>query len=124
MTALGASLSSCLGILLALWLLASACVSIPRSKRAAVRLADYFATHEEVPPSVAATMNLGHVSLGMDPDQVWTVLGDPVRRTGFGGVEVWLYQGHRFHQDHLRTQGSTLFRLVFVRGRLAVIDPL
>lgn len=104
--------------------LASSCASIPQSRRASARLADYFARHREVAPLVAAAMNQGHLLVGMDHDQVWAVLGDPVRRTRFSHSEVWLYPGHRLHQGHLRTQGSTLFRLVFINGRLAVIEPL
>lgn len=53
----------------------------------------------------------------MDPEQVVVVLEQPLRRVVYGGtspVEAWFYPGHKLHQDHHRTGGATLFRLVFV----------
>ena len=72
-------------------------------------------------------MEAGHVVLGMDPLQVRAVLGDPLQErtpAGDGVVMLWLYPGHRLHQDPFRSHGATLFRLVFVRGRLTLIEPI
>jgi len=72
-------------------------------------------------------MAMGHVAAGMDPEQVIVVLGRPIERVSYGGtppVEVWLYPGHRLHQDHHRSGGATLFRAVFRDGRLAFIEPI
>lgn len=37
--------------------------------------------------------------------------------------EHWLYPANRFHQQHLRWQGSTLVRITFLDGRVVLIDP-
>jgi DNA-directed RNA polymerase sigma subunit (sigma70/sigma32) len=34
------------------------------------------------------------------------------------------YRGHRLHQDPLRTHGVQLFRVVFLDGRAAVLEPI
>lgn len=84
-------------------------------------------THRELPPGIEEAMDHGHVALGMDQTQVVVVLGQPLKRTEYGGsppVEVWLYPGARFHQDPLRTHGATLFRLVFIDARLRSFEPL
>lgn len=59
----------------------AACVHVPLRERAAFRLDEYFASHGEIAPSVADAMRRGHVTLGMDEEQVFAVLGEPVRRT-------------------------------------------
>lgn len=38
--------------------------------------------------------------------------------------EVWLYPGHKVHQDQLRGDRADLFRLVFRDGVLIVVEPL
>ncbi len=108
-------------------LFASSCVLIPFRKGASERLAEYLETHREVPPAIADAMDHGHVALGMDQTQVVVVLGQPLKRTEYGGsppFEVWLYPGDRFHQEPLRTHGATLFRLVFIDARLVSFEPL
>ena len=105
----------------------TSCMHLPRHRYASVRLREYFEEHPEVPTKVSVAMENGHVLLGMDEAQVWAVLGDPVRRTGFGAtspVHVWLYPAHRLHQDQMRSHGTQLFRLVFVEGRLSLIEPI
>jgi hypothetical protein len=102
-----------------------ACVHVPPRGRAAVRLAEYFEAHAEVPPSIADAMQRGHITLGMDREQVFAVLGDPIRRTryrGPAGPEVWLYPGYRIHQGH--DSGASLYRLVFVDSRLRFFEPI
>lgn len=105
--------------------LSAGCVYVPLRGRAIVREREYFETHREVPPAIARAIEQGHVILGMDREQVVVVLGEPLRRTDHGGapsIEVWLYQGFRFHQD--LSHGASLYRLVFRAGLLALIEPL
>lgn len=106
---------------------AAGCAHVPRSEFASARLADYYATPRELAPAVARAIELGHVVEGMDREQVWVVFGEPIRKTRFSGPgapEVWLYPGYRFHQDALRGHGVTLFRVVFIDGRVALIEIL
>jgi len=107
-------------------LLAAACV-VPLRGRASYRRAEYLETHRELSPRIADAIDRGHVIAGMDHEQVVVVLGQPLKRADYGGAppaEVWLYPGHRFHQDQVTTHGATLFRLVFVDGRLVLFEPL
>jgi len=104
---------------------AAACVHVPLRERAAFRLDEYFTSHGEIAPSLADAMRRGHVVLGMDPEQVFAVLGEPVRRTryeGAGSAEVWIYRGYKLHQGY--AHGASLYRLVFLDGRLNVLEPL
>lgn len=110
-------------LLAAAW--TAACVHVPLRERAAYRLDEYFASHGEIAPSVAEAMRRGHVALGMDEDQVFAVLGEPVRRTryeGQGAPQVWIYRGHKLHQGY--AHGAALYRLVFLDGRLRVLEPI
>lgn len=103
------------------------CAHLPRERHASVRIGEYLAAHRELPPVISEAMETGHVVLGMDEPQVRVVLGDPARRTAFGTapvVDVWLYPGYRLHQDPMRSHGVQLFRLVFIDGRLALIEPM
>lgn len=103
------------------------CAHVSLQKGASERVAEYLETHREVPPAIAEAMDRGHLALGMDRAQVVVVLGQPLKRTEYGGsppIEVWLYPGARFHQDPLRTHGATLFRLVFIDARLRLFEPL
>ena len=46
------------------------------------------------------------------------------KRTTFKGAgqsEFWLFHAVRLHQDQLRSHGASLFRIVFVEGRVHVI---
>lgn len=70
-------------------------------------------------------MRRGHVVIGMDEEQVLAVLGEPVRRTRHHGTdtpEVWIYPGHKIHQGFAHS--ATLYRLVFLDGRLRVLEPI
>ncbi len=114
-------------VLLFLAMAAGACVSLRRDEPFSVRYAEYLARRPETSPAVAEAMALGHVAAGMDPEQVVVVLGRPIERVSYGGtppVEVWLYPGHKLHQDHHRSGSATLFRAVFRDGRLAFIEPI
>lgn len=110
------------------WLpMVAGCATLPRQNFAGTRISDYLAGHPELSASVAEAMERGHVVLGMNERQVEVVLGDPARRSVFGAaptVTVWLYPGHRLHQDPMRSHGVQLFRLVFIGGRLSLIEPL
>jgi hypothetical protein len=102
-----------------------ACVHVPLRDRAAFRLDEYFADHGEIAPSLVDAMRRGHVMLGMDPEQVFAVLGEPARRTryeGPGAAEVWIYRGYKLHQGY--AHGASLYRLVFLDGRLRLLEPL
>lgn len=106
-------------------LILTGCVHVPLRGRQDFRRQQFFATHQEVSPAIAAAINSGHVIVGMDREQVWVVAGDPVRKSIFrsGAVEVWLYPAVRFHQGAY-THGAASLRLVFVDGLLRVIDPV
>jgi hypothetical protein len=110
-------------VVAALW--AAGCVHVPLRGKAAFRLAEYFETHREVPPAIAEAMQRGHVTLGMDEEQVVAVLGEPVRRVRYdepGVPQVWIYRGHGLHQGDVH--GASLYRLVFLDGRLCVWEPI
>lgn len=70
-------------------------------------------------------MQAGHIVAGMDTKQVWVVLGDPVRKTRFDrtATDVWIYRAHSLQQDHYRL-GTQDVRLIFVKDRLVVIEPM
>ena len=109
--------------------LACACVHVPASQRASVRRDAYLAAHRELPPSIAKAIIDGHVVGGMDRDQVKAVLGEPLKTSIFGRkdgtrTEVWIFPAVRLHQDRVGGEHGTLFRLVFIDGRLAVMEPV
>jgi hypothetical protein len=112
-------------VAVAVLILAIGCVHVPLRARQDFRRQQFFATHREVSPAVTEAVNTGHVIIGMDQEEVWVVVGDPIRKTIFRGgtVEVRFYPAVRFHQGP-RTRGADLFRLVFVNGRLTVIEPM
>ena len=123
---MSAKLFALMGLVGVSWL--GGCVHVPPSGRAVVRLEQYFSERRELLPSVRDAMLKGHVVAGMDAEQVRVVLGTPTRRTRFrragDTVDVWLFPGHRFHQEKLHAEGSTLYRLVLVNGVLVVVEPL
>lgn len=103
------------------------CASVPLSAHASFRMAEYFATERELPPAIARAIEIGHVVPGMDQEQVYVVQGTPSRKARFPGqpeIEVWIYPSHKLHQDPLRTHGVWLLRLVFLDGRLTLIEPI
>lgn len=116
------------------WALLAASLGIPavacaatRQPAVAVRVAGYLAAHRDVAPEIADAMERGHVAVGMDAEQVRAVLGLPVQRIeggGSPGIDRWLYPGHVFHQDHFRFGASSLYRLVFIDGRLRLVEAL
>lgn len=102
------------------------CVHVPLRGRQQYRREQYFAKHGELSPVIAQAIVDGHVVAGMDREQVWVVVGDPVRKSLFsaGQVEVWLYPSVRFHQDPVHSHGASSFRLVFIDGILRIIEPI
>ena len=104
------------------------CASVPRSRRAEARKADYFAVSREISDVDRSAIERGHVLPGMDAEQVWVVLGEPGWRRRFvsrtGSVDIWIYQGIRLHQDQMRATAHSTFRIVFVDGRVRLIEPL
>ena len=115
-----------LSLLTGLVAAASACSHVPLQARAEVRLARYFSVPRELPPSILDAMRRGHVVPGMDQEQVAVVLGSPVRQTHVDGtrpVDIWIYRWERLHQDHVHSSG-TLYRLVFIDGRLVLIESI
>lgn len=104
----------------------TACVYVPLRGRQQYRREQYFAAHRELSPTVANAIETGHVVPGMDREQVWVVVGDPIRKSLFPAskVEVWLYPSVRFHQDPAHSHGASSFRLVFIDGILRVIEPI
>lgn len=113
-----------------IWLLAaaaalalSACAPVPRPGNASEGRAAYLKAHRELPPTIAEAIESGALMLGMNPQQVVAVLGQPLSRRAHGGtppVEVWQARVHQSGRWH----SGTLFRLVFVGGRLALIEPV
>ena len=118
--------AACRVVILVLLCVSSACASIPPTARAQYRYNQYFSKPRELAPSIAEAMRIGHVAVGMTMEQVWVVVGDPVRKSAFPAAkaEVWLYPSVRFHQDQSHAHGATSYRLVFADGILRVIDPL
>ena len=104
----------------------TACVYVPLRGRQQYRREQYLASHREVSPTIASAIETGHVVSGMDREQVWVVVGDPVRKSLFPAAkaEVWLYPSVRFHQDPAHSHGASSFRLVFIDGILRVIEPI
>ena len=104
----------------------TACVYVPLRGRQQYRREQYFASHRELSPTIANAIETGHVVPGMDREQVWVVVGDPVRKALFPAAktEVWLYPSVRFHQDPAHSHGASSFRLVFVDGILRVVEPI
>lgn len=114
-------------VLLSASILVSACVHVPLSARASFRIDQYLSTHAELPPSILKAIRDGHVIAGMDREQVRAVLGTPLKTSVFRrdrNVEVWIYPGHRLHQDQLRGDKAWAFRLVLVDGVLTIIEPI
>ena len=114
-------------VLLATSVFISACVHVPLSARASFRIDQYLSTHPELPPSILKAIQDGHVIAGMDREQVRAVLGTPLKTSVFRrdrNVEVWLYPGHRLHQDQPRGDKAWAFRLVLVDGVLTIIEPI
>ena len=107
-------------------LVTAACASVPLRERQQYRREQYFATHAELSPTIAQAIQTGHVVPGMDREQVWVVVGDPVKKSLFPAskAEVWLYPTVKFHQDPAHSHGASSFRLVFVNGILLFIDPI
>lgn len=105
--------------------MASGCAPLPGRAVASVRKADYFASQRELAPEMARAIETGRLIPGMTPEQVWVVLGDPARKTRFEGTgtEVWVYEGGRSHVAQL-PNGIEAFRVVFIEGRLVLVEPL
>ena len=106
-------------------LLVTGCVYVPLRARQEFRKQQFFATLRELSPAIATAIKTGHVIVGMDREEVWVVVGDPIRISVFrgGAVEVWLYPAVRFHEGP-GTHGADSFRLVFIDGRLTIIEPI
>ena len=115
----------CLVAAAAALILLTGCVRVPLRARQEFRKQQFFATHREVSSAVATAINTGHVVVGMDREEVWVVVGHPLRKSIFrgGAVEVWLYPGVRFHQGP-GFHGADSLRLVFIDGRLSVIESI
>lgn len=103
-----------------------ACASVPLRQRAAFREQQYLADHRELSAEIRKAIRDGHVIVGMDREQVWTVLGNPDHKQAFssGRSESWLYPARRLHQDQLHSHGAASFRLVFIDDRLVLIEPI
>lgn len=106
--------------------LVGACAHVPLRQRAAFREQQYLADHRELTPEIRKAIHDDHVIVGMDREQVWTVLGDPDHKQTFSSrrSEAWLYQARRLHQDQLHSHGAASFRLVFIDDRLVLIEPI
>lgn len=113
-------------VVILLVLSVTACVYMPLRGRQQYRREQYFASHRELSPTISNAIETGHVVPGMDREQVWVVVGDPVRKSLFPAskVEVWLYPSVRFHQDPAHSHGASSFRLVFIDGILRIIEPI
>lgn len=105
----------------------SGCVHVPLSAQASYRVGQYLSTHPELPPSILKAIQDGHVIAGMDREQVRAVLGGPLKTAVFRrerNIEIWIYPGHRFHQDQLQGDKAWVFRLVLIDGILTIIEPI
>lgn len=103
----------------------TACVHVRLEDRAAWRRQQYLQNNPELPPRIADAVERGHVVLGMTEAQVRATLGAPSYVKVFEArspTAVWLYRGHLLHQDQLHTDAKSLFRIVFIDHRVAVIE--
>ena len=105
---------------------ASGCATGPHLLGGADRRQQYLAAHTGIPADLASAIDVGHVSPGMNRDQVRAVLGQPLRITAFSRshAEIWLFPVSRFHQDQMHSHGAVSFRLVFIGDRLTTIEPI
>jgi hypothetical protein len=114
-------------LLIGALVIAGGCSSLPRTRRAEARKIEYFAVPREISETVRTAIERGHVLTGMDQEQVWVVLGDPVWKSRFLSgervIEVWIYPGIRMHQDQVRATAHSTFRIVFGDGRVLLIEP-
>ena len=104
-----------------------ACVHVRLEDRAAWRRQQYLQNNPELPPRIVDAIDRGHVVIGMTEAQVRAALGSPVYVKVFESQStkaVWLYPGHRLHQDQLHTDAKGLFRIVFINHRVAVIEGI
>lgn len=116
----------CVCVFMTFTLTGAGCASMPPLTRADLRQQRYLSTHRGISAEFARAIEAGHVSRGMDRDQVTAVLGDPVRKSAYSRsyAEIWLYPASRFHQDGMHAHGATSFRLVFLADRLSTIEPI
>jgi hypothetical protein len=83
--------------------------------------------HPETPVEVTEAIRLGHVLVHMNREQVKAAVGPPEWRhqpPGTAQTEVWLYHGARLQLGQKGTHGADLLRVVFVDGRVRIIEPL
>lgn len=54
------------------------------------------------------------------------MLGEPAHRTTFERTkaDIWLYPAGKLQQRDGRAHGAALYRVAFVDGRVAAVDPL
>lgn len=105
-------------------LVASGCASLKQPTTATGRKANYVASHHELSPELAGSIEAGRLVLGMNREQVEAVIGEPNRQTSFQtrDAEVWLYRAGRVHVNQL-PDGIEAFRLVFIKDRLVLVEP-
>ena len=104
-----------------------ACVHVRLEDRAAWRRQQYLQKNPELPPRIADAIERGHVVVGMTEAQVRATLGAPVYVKVFESKlpkAVWLYPGHLLHQDQLHTDAKSLFRILFIDHRVALIEGI
>ena len=105
----------------------AACASLRHVERAADRRARFLQTVGELPPKVAQAIRDGHVIAGMTTAQVPASLGAPDFQQVFSGspaATIWLYRGHRLHQDQLHADAKAVFRILFLDDRVAMVEGL
>ena len=102
----------------------AACASMPHVERASDRRARFLQTAGELPPKVAQAIHDGHVIAGMTTAQVRASLGAPDFQQVFSAATIWLYRGHRLHQDQLRADAKAVFRILFLDDRVAMVEGL
>lgn len=103
----------------------AACVRPRLEDRPSWRRQQYLQQNPELSPRIAEAIERGHVVVGMTEAQVRATLGAPSYVKVFESkspTAVWLYRGHLLHQDQLHTDAKSLFRIVFIDHRVAVIE--
>ena len=103
----------------------AACASLAPVERASDRRTRVLQTAGELPPKTAQAIRDGHVIAGMTTAQVRASLGSPDFQKVFSGAHstiVWLYRGHRLHQDQLHVDAKAVFRIVFIDDRVALVE--
>ena len=105
----------------------AACTALSHVERASDRRTQFLQNAGELPPKIILAIRDGHVIAGMTTAQVRASVGPPDFQRAFSGAHVttiWLYRGHRLHQEQLHVDSKAVFRIVFIDDRVSIVEGL